>query len=50
MALMDAIKAKAKADLKHIVWPRNRAAYSRGGGAHHEKRGLAKVTLLGECG
>lgn len=48
MALMDAIKAKAKADVKHIVLAEGTEPRTVEAAGIIAKEGLAKVTLLGD--
>ena len=48
MALMDVIKAKAKADLKHIVLAEGTEPRTVEAAGIIVKEGLAKVTLLGD--
>ena len=48
MALMDAIKAKAKADVKHIVLSEGTEPRTVEAAGIIAKEGLAKVTLLGD--
>lgn len=49
MALMDTIKAKAKADLKHIVLPEGNEPRIVEAAAIIAKEGIAKVTILGNA-
>jgi phosphate acetyltransferase len=48
MSLMDTIKAKAKADLKHILLPEGTEERTVQAAARIVKEGIAKVTLFGE--
>ncbi|MBQ9941906.1 MAG: phosphate acetyltransferase, partial [Christensenellaceae bacterium] len=48
MALMDAIKAKAKSDIKHIVLAEGTEPRTVEAAGIIAKEGLAKVTLLGD--
>lgn len=48
MALMDTIKAKAKADVKHIVLPEGNEPRIVEAAAIVAKEGIAKVTILGK--
>ena len=47
MAIIDKIKAKAKADVKHIVLPEGEETRNAQAAAIIAKEGLAKLTLLG---
>lgn len=48
MALMDTIKAKAKADVKHIVLPEGNEPRIIEAAAILAKEGIAKITILGK--
>ena len=47
MAIIDKIKAKAKADVKHIVLPEGEETRNAQAAAIIAREGLAKLTLLG---
>ena len=48
MAIIDKIKAKAKADVKHIVLPEGEETRNAQAAAIIAREGLAKLTLLGD--